>query len=295
MQKIVEYRQNKEFPEINKLFYLLSEMVLGIAGAHETASETSKKSVPERIQNKFIKLVSSSDSILPIRTFDQIKTEEFYTKIDEMNKLMRAHKNTYKELQQQQKVCWINNSKVQKYELCLKTAEMSRNYLADKLSSKNLKARDNSIKQLQTTLTDKKQKAAESAKRYLTLLTKEKMTRNAMRMLERDLLEDIRFNLTDRIHSGLLSMKYILTTQTNILCEVLPHIDDFDCRLAAELIIEKLSSTYQFSSPQEFHAANGFKVRLPDIQYVNYKSGIHITKEQPPELPNVQRNNNRMN
>ncbi|CAG2194507.1 unnamed protein product [Mytilus edulis] len=182
-------------------------MVLGIVGAHETASESSKKSVAERSQNKFIKLISSSDSILPIPTFDQIKTEEFYTKIDEMNKLLRGHKNTYKELQQQQK-----------------TAEMSRNYLADKLSSKNLKARDNSIKQLQTTLTDKKQKAAESAKRYLTLLTKEKMTRNAMRM--------------------------------------------------------------------EFHAANGFKVRLPDIQYANYKSGIHIMKEQPPELPNVQRNNN---
>ncbi|VDI18139.1 Hypothetical predicted protein, partial [Mytilus galloprovincialis] len=50
----------------------------------------------------------------------------------------------------------------------------------------------------------------------------------------------------------------------------------------------------EFSSPQEFHATNGFKVRLPDIQYVNFKSGIHITKEQPSELTTVQRNNNRM-
>ncbi|XP_063442376.1 uncharacterized protein LOC134722686 [Mytilus trossulus] len=222
--------------------------------------------------------------------FDRIKSEEFYTKIDEMNKLTRAHKNTYKELQRQQEVCWINNNKVQKYELCLKTAEMSRNHLADKLSSKNIKARDHSIKQLQTTLNDKKQKAAESAKKYLTLLTKENMTRNAMRMLESDLLDDIRFNLADLIHSGLVSMKYIPATQTNKLYEVLPHIDNFDCRLAAESIIEKLSSKYQFSSPQEFHAANGFQVKLPDKQYVNYKSGIHIMKEQPSELK--QRNNN---
>ncbi|CAC5385667.1 unnamed protein product [Mytilus coruscus] len=292
MHKMMAYRQNMEFPEINKLFYLLSEMVLGVVGAHETASESSKKSVAERIQNKFVKMVSASDSILPIPTFDQIQTEDYYTKVDEMNKLMRAHGYFYKELQRQQEMCWIADSKVQKYELCLKTAEMSRNHLADKLSSKNLKSRDDSIKQLQTTLNDKKQKAAETAKRYQTLLTKEKMTRNALRLLESDLLDDIRFNLTDRIHSGLLSMKYILAAHTKKLYEVLPHIDDFDCRLAAESIIEKLSSKYQFSSPQEFHTANGFKAKLPDIQYVNYKSAIQITKKQPSELSKEQRNNN---
>ncbi|XP_071174721.1 uncharacterized protein [Mytilus edulis] len=296
MHKMMAYRQNIEFPEINKLFYLLTEMVLGVVGAHETASNSStKKSVAGRIQNKFVKLISSSDSILPIPTFDQIKTEEYQTQIDEMQKLRRAHTYLYKELQRQQEMCWIANSKVQKYELCLKTAKLSRNHLADKLSSKHLKARDDSITQLQTTLNYKIQKAEDSNQRYQTLLTKEKVTRNALKLLERDLLDDIRFNLTDRIHSGLLSMKYILTTQTNILYEVLPHVDDFDCRLAAESIIEKLSSKYQFSSPQEFQAANGFKVKLPDIQYVNYKSDMQITKEQPSDLTNEQRNNNNTN
>ncbi|XP_063443079.1 uncharacterized protein LOC134723394 [Mytilus trossulus] len=87
-------------------------------------------------------------------------------------------------------------------------------------------------------------------------------------------------------------MKYILATQTNILYEVLPHIDNFDCRLAAESIIKKLSSKYQFSSPQEFQTANGFKVKLPDIQYVNYKSDMQITKEKPSELTKEQHNNN---
>ncbi|XP_071174722.1 uncharacterized protein [Mytilus edulis] len=280
MHKMMAYRQNIEFPEINKLFYLLTEMVLGVVGAHETASNSStKKSVAGRIQNKF----------------DQIKTEEYQTQIDEMQKLRRAHTYLYKELQRQQEMCWIANSKVQKYELCLKTAKLSRNHLADKLSSKHLKARDDSITQLQTTLNYKIQKAEDSNQRYQTLLTKEKVTRNALKLLERDLLDDIRFNLTDRIHSGLLSMKYILTTQTNILYEVLPHVDDFDCRLAAESIIEKLSSKYQFSSPQEFQAANGFKVKLPDIQYVNYKSDMQITKEQPSDLTNEQRNNNNTN
>ncbi|VDH90972.1 Hypothetical predicted protein [Mytilus galloprovincialis] len=296
MHKMMAYRQNTEFPEINKLFYLLTEMVLGVVGAHETASNSrTKKSVAGRIQNKFVKLISLSDSILPIPTFDQIKTEEYQTQIDEMQNLRSAHTYLYKDLQRQQEMCWIANSKVQKYELCLKTAKLSRNHLADKLSSKHLKARDDSITQLQTTLNYKIQKAEDSNQRYQTLLTKEKVTRNALKLLERDLLDDIRFNLTDRIHSGLLSMKYILTTQTNILYEVLPHVDDFDCRLAAESIIEKLSSKYQFSSPQEFQAANGFKVKLPDIQYVNYKFDMQITKEQPSELTNEQRNNNNTN
>ncbi|OPL21097.1 hypothetical protein AM593_06928, partial [Mytilus galloprovincialis] len=98
-----------------------------------------------------------------------------------MNKLMRAHTYLYKDLQRQQEVCWIADSKVQKYELCLKTAKLSRNHLADKLSSKNLKARDNSINQLQTTLNYKIQKAEESNRRYQTLLTKEKNTRDALK------------------------------------------------------------------------------------------------------------------
>ncbi|XP_071174834.1 uncharacterized protein [Mytilus edulis] len=275
------------------LFYLLSEMILGVVGAHETASNSSKKeSVADRIQNKFVKLVSSSDSILPIPTFDQIKVEEYQKQVNEMNKLMRAHTYLYKDLQRQQEVCWIAHSKVQKYELCLKTAKLSRNHLADKLSSKNLKARDNSINQLQTTLNYKIQKAEESNRRYQTLLTKEKNTRDALKLLEIDLTEDIRFNLTDRIHSGLLSMKYIFAAHTNKLYEVLPHIDEFDCRLAAESIIEKLSSKYQFSSPQEFQTTNGFKTKLPDTQYVNYKSDMQTTKKQPSEPTKEQRNNN---
>ncbi|XP_076109139.1 uncharacterized protein LOC143077983 [Mytilus galloprovincialis] len=292
MQKMVAYRQNMEFPEINKLFYLLSEMVLGVVGAHETTNYIRKKSVAEKIQKQFVNLVSSSDSILSIPTFDQIKTEEYYSKINEMNKLMRAHTYIYKELQRHQEMCWIADSKVQKYDLCLTTAKISRNHLADKLSSKNLKARDDSIKQLQTTLNDKKQKAAETARRYQTLLKKENMTRNTLRLLERNLLDDIIFNLADRIHSGLLSMKYILAAHTNKLYELLPHIDDFDCRLAAESIIEKLSSKYQFSSPQEFHSANGLKVKLPDIQYIYYKSDKQITEQQAYEPTKEQRNNN---
>ncbi|XP_052061217.1 uncharacterized protein LOC127701362 [Mytilus californianus] len=87
-------------------------------------------------------------------------------------------------------------------------------------------------------------------------------------------------------------MKYILAAHTNKLYEVLPHIDDFDCRLAAESIIEKLSSKYQFSSPQEFHTATGYKAKLPDVQFVNYKSAIQIMKEQPFEATKEQRNNN---
>ncbi|CAG2232454.1 unnamed protein product [Mytilus edulis] len=187
MHKMMAYRQNIEFPEINKLFYLLSEMVLGVLGAHETGSNSrTKKSVADRIQDKFVKLVSAPDSIVPIPTFDQIKTEEYQTQIDEMQKLRRAHTYLYKDLQRQQEMCWIANSKVQKYELCLKTAKLSRNHLADKLSSKNLKARDDSITELQTTLLYKIQKAEESNQRYQTLLTKEKMTRNAVKLITKE-------------------------------------------------------------------------------------------------------------
>ncbi|CAC5383976.1 unnamed protein product [Mytilus coruscus] len=145
MKEMMTYRQNMEFPELDKLFYLLSEMALVVVESqNQTAS--SKRSVMEKVHNKIVKLVSSSNSIRPIPTF---------------------------------------------YEL-------------------------------------------------------------------------------------------------------LPHIDNFDCRLAAESIIEKLSSKYQLSSPidEEFHTANGFKSKLPDMQYVNYKPDIQITKKQSYELTKEQRNNN---
>ncbi|VDI65327.1 Hypothetical predicted protein [Mytilus galloprovincialis] len=89
-------------------------------------------------------------------------------------------------------------------------------------------------------------------------------------------------------------MKYILAAHTNKLYEVLPHIDDFDCRLAAESIIGKISSKYQFSSPQEFHTVNGFKAKLPDTQFVSYKSAMQMMKEQPSKATNEQRSNNSM-
>lgn len=303
MQEMVTYRDNTEFPEINKLLYLLTEMVLGVVESHQIDSVEShqidsvsrRKSVAERIQNKFLKLVSSSDSIEPIPTFDHVKTDEYYTDVDEMYKLMRTHKHIYREIQRQQEICWIANSKVQTYELCLKTAEMSRNHMADKLSRSKLKERDDSIRYLQKTLNDKKQKAAETAKRYQTLITKEKTARNALRLIERNLLDDVKFNLIDRIQSGLISMKYIIATQTNKLYEILPHIDEFDCRLAAESIIEKLSSKYQYSSPQEFHIANGFNAKLPDIRFVSCKTAIQIMTEQPSEPRSEQKKEERNN
>ncbi|XP_063443474.1 uncharacterized protein LOC134723859 [Mytilus trossulus] len=296
MHAMVNYRQNTDFPEINKLLYLLTEMVLGVVESHQSASFNSKKSVARRIQNKLLKLVPSSHSMHTIPTFDHVKTEEYYTDVDEMYKLMRTHKHIYKEMQRQQEICWSANSKVQTYELCLKTAEMSRKYMADKISSAKLKERDDSINFLQKTLSDKKERAAEAANTYQTLITKEKATRNALRLIERNLLDDIKFNLIDRIQSGLVSMKYILASQTNKLYELLPIIDDFDCRLAVESIIEKFSSKYQYNSPQEFHIANGFNAKLPDIRFVSCKSATQISKEQPSEplseQTEEQRNNN---
>lgn len=67
----------------------------------------------------------------------------------------------------------------------MKTAEMSRNYMAEKLSSAKLKERDDSIQFLQKTLNDKKERAAETAKTYQTLITKEKATRNALRLVSK--------------------------------------------------------------------------------------------------------------
>ncbi|XP_052061193.1 uncharacterized protein LOC127701342 [Mytilus californianus] len=209
-----------------------------------------------------------------------------------MNILMKTHKYIYKELQRQQEICWTADRKVEKYELCLKTAELSRYFNSNKLSRSKLKAKDDSIEYLQTTLTDKKEKAAETAKRYSILMTKEQTTRNALRLLERELLDDIQFNLVERLQSGLVCLKYILATQTNKFYELLPHIDNFDCRLAAESIIDKLSSKYQFSSPQEFRNANRFKTKLPEIQFVSHKRAQHIMKEEPSVTTKEQRNNN---
>ncbi|XP_063425814.1 uncharacterized protein LOC134709580 [Mytilus trossulus] len=296
MHDMVNYKQNTDFPEFDKLLYLLTEMVLGVVESHQSSSFESKKSFAETIQSKLLKLVPSSDSMQPIPTFDHVKTEEYYTDVDEMYKLMRTHKHIYKDIQRQQEICWSANSKVQTYELCLKTAKMSRNYMADKLSKTKLKRRDESIQILQKILNYKMEKAAETANTYQTLITKEKATRNALRLIERNLVDDIKFNLIDRIQSGLVSMKYILASQTNKLYELLPIIDDFDCRLAAESIIEKLSSKYQYNLTQEFHIANGFNAKLPAIGFVSCKLSKQIQKEQPSEhhseQTEEQRNNN---
>ncbi|XP_063440294.1 uncharacterized protein LOC134721320 isoform X2 [Mytilus trossulus] len=43
---------------------------------------------------------------------------------------------------------------------------------------------------------------------------------------------------------------------------------------------------------EEFHTVNGFKAKLPDIQFVSYKLAMQMMKEQPSEASNEQRNNN---
>ncbi|XP_071174718.1 uncharacterized protein [Mytilus edulis] len=288
MKKLMTYKQNMEFPELNKLFYLLTETLLGVASRpHQTAR--SKNSIAERVQNKIVKLVPTSHSIQPISTFDQTTTDEYYARLDEMNKLRRAHTHVYKKLQRQQKMCWVADSKVQKYEACLKKIELPRYFNADKLSRSKLKVRDDRINYLQTIINHRKEKATETAKRFQTLMTKEQSTRNALRLLERDLLDDMRYNLVERIQSGLVCLKYILATQTNKFYEVIPHIDNFDYRLAVKSIIEKLSSIYQFSLPQEFRTA---KTKLPDVQFVSHKTAQQKMKKQPSETAKTQRNNN---
>lgn len=41
---------------------------------------------------------------LHIFRFDHVKTEEYYTDVDEMYKLMRTHKHIYKDMQRQHEV-----------------------------------------------------------------------------------------------------------------------------------------------------------------------------------------------
>ncbi|VDH90973.1 Hypothetical predicted protein [Mytilus galloprovincialis] len=294
MKKLMTYKQNMEFPELNKLFYLLTETLLGVASRHNQTAR-SKNSVAERVQNKIVKLVPTSHSIQPISTFDQTTTDEYYARLDEMNKLRRAHTHVYKKLQRQQKICWVTDRKVQKYEACLKKIELPRYFNADKLSRSKLKVRNDRINYLQTIINQKQEKAAETARRFQTLMTKEQTTRNALRLLERELLDDIRFNLVERIQSGLVCLKYILATQTNKFYEVLPHIDNFDCQLAVESIIEKLSSTYQFSLPQEFRTA---KTKIPDVQFVSHKTAKQKIKKQLSETlqeAKKERNDNNIN
>ncbi|XP_063442862.1 uncharacterized protein LOC134723155 isoform X2 [Mytilus trossulus] len=245
---MMAYRQNMEFPEMDKLFYLLRETMFSVVvSTHNTAN--SKKSVVERVQNKLVQLVPSSNSIRPIPTFDKIITKEYYRKVDEMNKQMMAHKNICKELQRRKEMYLTAERKIKKCESYLKPIELSRYFNAHTLPISKLKAIDENIRHLQTKLNDKKQKASETAKIYQIILTKEKTARNALILLETELLDDIQFNLVERLQSGLVCLKYILASQTNKFYELLPQIDNVDCRLAAESIIAKLSSKYQFSSP----------------------------------------------
>lgn len=90
-------------------------------------------------------------------------------------------------------MCWVADSKVQKYEACLKKIELPRYFNADKLSRSKLKVRDDRINYLQTIINHRKGKATETAKRYQTLLTKEQTTRNALRLVS--MTEELKFKI----------------------------------------------------------------------------------------------------
>lgn len=165
MKRLTDYKPNTVIPQVNRLFYILTETILNMVASQQTPMKTAKSYVGQ-IRNKWKKLTSSAKEIRPIQTFDESTIVQYYSETKQLKKLINEHHKIYTQLQKQQEECWIANSKVTKYELCLLTVKQSRSFMNDKLPTKELTKRDKAIDQLQNILNIKLKKAADASSLY---------------------------------------------------------------------------------------------------------------------------------
>ncbi|XP_052098280.1 uncharacterized protein LOC127733043 [Mytilus californianus] len=164
-----------------------------------------------------------------------------------MEKGIKKHNQIYKKLQDQQKVCWLANRKVA-YKL--DTSKKINDYIEENVSAHGERTTQKAIKKVQKHLQETLKQAKRTEQKHKNLLEQESRIRSSVKKLEQDIVKMIEFQVNDR-------------TRTSI-----PVNSRIHTIIPIQTLVQRMSSKYQFTMPQEFNEKNGFYARLPDFELI---------------------------
>ncbi|XP_071155873.1 uncharacterized protein [Mytilus edulis] len=289
MKRLRDYKTDEVFPKMNELFYVLTETVFSVVESQENwslISESDKPSVARMILDKFQKMIVGG-RILPKQTLTEKKCHKRYKQVKEykevqdLTKLIENHEKIYQELQEQQKKCKVINDKVTFVTDLLQRKKTFFAEYEDKFSPKNHERRKDYIEFLQEKLERKMEKAADTTGKYQTLLYAESMAKDKVRQLESQILDSLKFGFNEKILSGLVFLKRVLSTvNTERSHDIMQHIQQLECESQHLVtnIVNTLSSKYNSVSPQEFHLQHRFSEELPDCEFTGYQESLRQIK-----------------
>ncbi|CAG2233831.1 unnamed protein product [Mytilus edulis] len=180
--------------------------------------------------------------------FDKKIVKQCDKKIKEMEKEIKRHNKIYKKLQDQQKVCWLANRKVA-YKL--DTSKKINDYIVEIIvSAHEERTTQKAINKIQKHLQQTLKQAKRMEQKYQDLLEQESKIRSSVKKLEEDIAKMIEFQVKDRTLTPTHVNSSIHTT------------------IPIQTIVQRMSSKYQFTMPQEFNEKNGCYARLPDFELI---------------------------
>ncbi|XP_071153256.1 putative leucine-rich repeat-containing protein DDB_G0290503 [Mytilus edulis] len=288
MKRLRDYKTDEVFPKMNELFYMLTETVFSLVESQEnwSLSESDKPSVARMILDKFQKMIVGG-RILPQRTLTEKKCHKRYKQVREykevqdLEKLIENHEKIYQELQEQQKKCKVINDKVTFVTDLLQRKKTFFAEYEDKFSPKNHERRKDYIKFLQEKLERNMEKAAETTGKYQTLLYAESVANDKVRQLESQILDSLKFGFNEKILSGLVFLKRVLSTvNTERSHDIMQHIQklETESQHLVTNIVNTLTSKYNSVSPQEFHLQHRFSEELPDCEFTICQNNLRQIK-----------------
>ncbi|VDI71085.1 Hypothetical predicted protein [Mytilus galloprovincialis] len=256
MKRLIDYKTDEVFPKMNELFYTLTETVFSVVESQEnwSLSESAKPSVARVILDKFQKMIVGG-RILPKTNINGEKMP--------------------------QAKCWVINDKVTFVTDLLQRKKTFFAEYEDKFSPKNHERRKDFMEFLQEKLERKMEKAAETTGKYQTLLYAESVAKDKVRQLESQILDSLKYGFNEKILSGLVFLKRVLSTvNTERSHDLMQHIQklETESQHLVTNIVNTLSSKYNSVSPQEFHLQHRFSEELPDCEFTGYHENLRQIK-----------------
>ncbi|VDI24861.1 Hypothetical predicted protein [Mytilus galloprovincialis] len=179
--------------------------------------------------------------------FDKKIVKQCEKKIKEMEKEIKKHNQIYKKLQDQQKVCWLANRKVT-YKM--DTSMKINDYIEENFSAHEERSTRRAMNKVQKHLQETLKQAKKTEQKYQHLLEQESRIRSSVKKLEQDIVKMIEFYVNVRTRTAAPVNSKIHT--------IIP----------IQTVVQRMSSKYQFTVPQEFNKKNGFSARLPDFELI---------------------------
>ncbi|XP_076102966.1 uncharacterized protein LOC143072069 [Mytilus galloprovincialis] len=179
--------------------------------------------------------------------FDKKIVKQCEKKIKEMEKEIKKHNQIYKKLQDQQKVCWLANRKVT-YKM--DTSMKINDYTEENFSAHEERSTRRAMNKVQKHLQETLKQAKKTEQKYQHLLEQESRIRSSVKKLEQDIVKMIEFYVNVRTRTAAPVNSKIHT--------IIP----------IQTVVQRMSSKYQFTVPQEFNKKNGFSARLPDFELI---------------------------